>query len=160
MVSLTTFPMVFFMTLVMVACGTGGGMGDGKKDNNLQGDTPGTGSFASTYFEDASQPYNPNPKSTSNAGGALAGQVVQVDSTEARGNSRWTENGDAGATVQPSKTGSGSIVSATGGSRLDKTAGLRTRYSLIGSKENNRSRVGQSLRADNPARENEEVFAP
>ena len=157
--SLSIFPLIFaFSLIIMVACGSGGGMGDGKKNNNLQGDTPGTGSLSKTGFEDADQPYN--PVATRNNKQALPGEVVKVDSTEARGSSRWSEEGDAAKTANPSKLSSGASVSGTASTRLDKTAGKRARYALIGSNARNRSRVGQSLRADNTERPNEEIYLP
>ena len=130
------------------SCGTGGAMGDAKENLEITGDLPGTGAAAQTTFEDASTSY---ASQTADAGPVHAGQAIEVDSTEARGNSRWSDEKAAQA---------GASATAPTGTRLDKTAGLRARYSLIGSNPKNRSRVGQSLSAANPEKKNEEIYIP
>ena len=136
----------FALVVGLTSCGTGGGMNDAPKNTNLTGDLPGTGSFAQTAFEDSEEPYNNAAVGNTSPSTALSGQVVQVDSTEARGNSRWGNANTAGSTATDA--------------RLDKAAGKRARYTLIGPNPKNRSRVGQNLSAGNPPAAKEEIFMP
>lgn len=144
-----SFAAAFGLAVCLAGCGTGGRMDNAPQNTNLTGDLPGTGSMAGTAFEDADQPYNQQDMGKTSRGGAPAGQVIEVDSTEARGNSRWSDKQTAAA---------GSSADAR--SRLDKTAGLRARYSLIGSNPKNRSRVGQNMGANNPESAKETIYVP
>lgn len=150
------FPVLAFVCpLLLSSCGTGGAMNDAPQNSKLTGDLPGTGAenaleFASNHTatnQRASQAAATTPSATKSATSDTlnAGEVVKVDSTEARGNSRWSDK--QAATSKKSTA-------------LDRNAGVRARHSLIGSNAKNFSRVGQNMSASNPEKRNEEIYVP
>jgi len=137
-------------TLLFSACQNTSNPND--KSGNMSGDTPGTGSVSSgTGYEDSEHPYRNERAMSGERVYPSDGVGVEVRTEEGGGNSRL--GGDSlsqtGSSTYKSEAAGGAGEKSMAATRLDRKAGQRARYTLIGSNEKNRSRLGQSLRADN-----------